>query len=201
MANMFYAHLLTILRRTDEAIEYAEKAVRIDPLRPFILGLQEEVLRYAGHCDEAMQQSQKALAIDPDHFFAMGAHGAAAECLEDYETAYRIRRQQRLPLWDKYGVTGRFDEAFRDGGWRAFKREEIRVNNELFDPADQLDHVRLGYNYFTFGDYEKALDHWLSSAAAGLNPSLPYLSTFHYYNVLKENGRYIEFLELLNLPI
>ncbi len=39
LCRMFYAHLLNILHRPEEAIRQADLALKLDPSRPFILGL------------------------------------------------------------------------------------------------------------------------------------------------------------------
>ena len=41
---MFYAHLLMILRRTDEAVYQAQMGLELDPSRPLVLGLYGVVM-------------------------------------------------------------------------------------------------------------------------------------------------------------
>ena len=71
-SRIFYAHLLTILRRTDEALYQAKIANELDPLNAFTLGLYADVLRRAGECETAKDQAEKGLSIEPNHYFTRG---------------------------------------------------------------------------------------------------------------------------------
>ena len=71
-SHSFYAHVLTILRRTDEALYEGKLSVELDPENPFTLGLYVVVLLNAGKCQEALFYLEKALSIDPDHPFLSG---------------------------------------------------------------------------------------------------------------------------------
>ncbi|MCD4710312.1 MAG: hypothetical protein K8R52_05655 [Bacteroidales bacterium] len=69
LCRMFYAHLLMILHRSDEAIYQANLALKLDPLRPFILGLYAAVMKYEGDHQSAIDHEEKVLSIDPNHRF------------------------------------------------------------------------------------------------------------------------------------
>ncbi len=54
LGRMFYAHLLNILQRPDEAIHQANLALKLDPQRPFILGLYAALMNQMGNYQSAI---------------------------------------------------------------------------------------------------------------------------------------------------
>ena len=61
LCRMFYAHLLSILRRNEEALQQSSIAQGLDPLRPFLLGLYGSVLWSIDQCEAAVPPLEKAL--------------------------------------------------------------------------------------------------------------------------------------------
>lgn len=46
LCRMFYAHLLNILHRSEEAIQHADLALKLDPSRAFIVGLYAALMKH-----------------------------------------------------------------------------------------------------------------------------------------------------------
>jgi adenylate cyclase len=85
MARIYYAHLLMILQRMDEALEQGKLAVALDPKNPLILSLYSTVLKGAKRDEEVLDYVEKALAIDPGHKFSLGQLGRALYGSGEYE--------------------------------------------------------------------------------------------------------------------
>ena len=99
-SHSFYAHLLTILRRTDEALYHGKLSVELDPENPFTLGLYVVVLLHEGKCQEALFYTEKALSLDSDHPILNGKLSGVYECLGDYEKMYEDNnRNPKLPYF------------------------------------------------------------------------------------------------------
>jgi len=199
-SHMFYAHLLTNLRRTDEALQHAKKATELDPLNPITLALSVRVLVEAGNCEAALSQVEKALSIEPDHLFANRKMITVAECLGDYEKAFEIIKQMNFELWEEYAVTATFEKVFQENGWLAFIEELIKVNEEVFAKEVRLSDKDLADKYLSIKKYNKALDYY-EKAFENHSPRLPYFSSKPIYNELKDNPRYIALLKKMNLPV
>jgi len=201
-SRIFYAHLLTILRRTDEALHQGKIALQLDPLNPFTLGLYSVVLVAAGECQAALAHNEKGLSIEPDHYFTTWQLGSASECAEEYDKAFKIRRQRNYALWEEYKVTALLEKVFHDQGWLAFIEEEIRINEEVFAKDGRMGFLKQARRYMALGKYDKAMDYFEKSLEKEIrDPNLPYISKKPTYHKMKDNPRYIELLKKMNLPV
>jgi len=201
MSRIYYAHLLTILRRTDEALHHAKIAQELDPSNPLLLGLYAVVLIEAGECETALTQVEKGLSIEPDHFFTRHQLYGAYECLGDYEKMFEIWKQDNYKLWEEYGITEHIENVFREKGWLSFQKELIRIHEELYVEDGQLLYpAGLAKKYFNIGEYDKILDFY-EKRYENHNPNLPYISTQRDYKLMKDNPRYIELLRKMKLPL
>ena len=69
-AHMALAHILSSLRRHDEAIDLARRGRESDPLNVRTSALEAQFLTYAGRNDEAIERLQAVLELDRDYWFA-----------------------------------------------------------------------------------------------------------------------------------
>jgi len=69
-AHRFYAVLLTVLGRSDEALAEIELARQSDPLSLIAGALKAQAFFYAGRDAEAIEQSNKTLEIEPNFWIA-----------------------------------------------------------------------------------------------------------------------------------
>ena len=122
LARIYYAHLLMILGRMDEAVFQADMALALDPLRPLVLGLYGRVMIHKGDIKAAIKQSEKALSIDPENNFALevvtGAYLAIGDTMKWYST-YRKRI-----YWSNEQYLAYLDSLFYKSGYFAVIKEE-----------------------------------------------------------------------------
>ncbi|CAN5728498.1 N/A [soil metagenome] len=69
-AHRFYAVLLTVLGRSDEALAEMETARQSDPLSLIVNALKAQAFFYAGRDAEAIEQSNRTLEIEPNFWIA-----------------------------------------------------------------------------------------------------------------------------------
>jgi TolB-like protein len=201
-SHSLYAHVLTILRRTDEALYHAKISVELDPENPFTLGLYVMVLVYNGKCQEALYYLEKGLSIDPDHYFLDGRLMEIYECLGDYEKAFESWKEGKYPLWEEYGVAELFEKVFQERGWIAVMEEAIRVNEEVWGKDGHLIPIIQASKYFTVGKYDKVMDYYeMVYENNNHDPNLPYISAKSTYDKMKGNQRYLALLKKMNLPV
>jgi tetratricopeptide (TPR) repeat protein len=200
-SHSFYAHLLTILRRTDEALYEGKLSVELDPENPFTLGLYVGVLRNVGQCQEALFYIEKALSIDPDHPLLRGKLVAVSKCLGNYEIVFEKWKKNDYDEWGKIGDAELLEEVFYEQGWIAFNQELTRMAEEATAKEIQISPWTFYLSYLCLGEYDKAMDYLeMIYEDNNHDPSLPYMSTKRVYDKMKGNPRYIELLKKMNLP-
>ena len=201
-SHSFYAHVLTILRRTDEALYHGKISQKLDPENPFTLGLYVMVLVYNGKCQEALYYLEKGLSIDPDHYFLAGRLSEIYECLGDYDKVFEMWKEMDYPLWEEYGVAELFEKVFQERGWIAVTEEAIRVNEEVWAKDGYLIPSSQAIKYFTVGKYDKVMDYYeMVYENNNHDPNLPYISAKSTYDKMKGNQRYLALLKKMNLPV
>jgi TolB-like protein/Tfp pilus assembly protein PilF len=202
-SHSFYAHLLSILRRTDEALYQGKIAVEIEPENPFTLGLYAVVLRNAEKCEEALYYTEKALAIDPDHLFLRFKMQNAYFCSGNFDKVFEEMKKNNIGRWERFGVTALLEETFHERGWYAFMKQLIDLTDGIMAESFGSNLTWLLHErYFLLGRYDKAMDYLeIAYNNDRSNPELPYRSVNHIYKKLKGDPRYIEFLEKMNLPV
>jgi tetratricopeptide (TPR) repeat protein len=199
-ARIFYAHLLTILRRTKEAMKQGRIAEQLDPLNPLTQGLYAVVLFEAGECEAAKNHSEKGLTIEPDHYFTRMSLIDASACLGDFDKAFEMWKQTNLPLWEKYGVDDLLKKIYFEKGWKAVMKEAVRLNEELYIKDGIVDYFSQATRYISIDNYDKALDCF-ELLIELKDPNLPYMSTNSIYQVFKNHPRYLALLEKMSLPL
>ena len=201
-SHSFYAHVLTILRRTDEALYEGKLSVELDPENAFTLGLFVVVLVHAGQCQEALFYIEKALSIDPDHPFLSGKLGSVYECLGEYLKAFEEWEKIHYDRWNKLGDAELLKEIFHEYGYIAYNQELARIYEDLMAKDIPVSPWLVYLKYFNLGKYDKAMDYLeIFYEDNNHNPDLPYLSAKDTYDKMKDNSRYLELLKMMNLPI
>ena len=199
LARIYYAHLLTILRRTDEAIYQANLAQALDPLRPLVLGLYGVVMNYAGDHQAAMTQAKKALSIDPDNSFVYGSLGSAYLATGDTLNWHKTMKRRWFWADDEYLAS--LDRIYQEGGYIAVIEDRIRVNEERYSQGGSIPLRGQAERYLAVKNYDKAMDYY-EKAYAEKHWTLAYVSLdVIEYPELKDNPRYIELLKKMNLPL
>lgn len=205
LCRMYYAHLLMILRRTDEAYEQARIGLDLDPMKSLVLVLYGVVLRNNNDDVEgAFRAFEKSLAIDPNSVFGRGN-------LNDIlmEIAYREGDYEKwIQLWNEKVTTGggwtqegaeAVLKVFKEKGHIAAIEEMFRMNEIHGNKCFMSSGVKTE-RYIKLGSVDKAvasLEKDLEIRAT----FLPYISPkYSYYKYLKENPRFIAILEKMDLP-
>ena len=197
----FYAHLLSILRKTDDAVYQAKKTLELQPNNPLTLVLYNMVLFMNDECEEALARIEKELSVQPDHLVSNQLWGAL-ECAGEFDRVFEMWKEMNIKMWEEYGLTEKYEKIFQEYGWIAVNKEAIRVTEELLVNTVYYDSTSLFYKYMLVGEHNKAMDFlekWYEKDK--YSPMMPYSSVKSTYNKMKDNPRYIELLKKMNLPL
>ncbi len=153
MSRIYYAHLLTILQRPEEALTQGQLAVELDPFNPFILALYTGVLRSTGQFQEALEFAEKANALS-----SVGAPAQmklALMALGEYEKAYEYRKQTLTYHFGEELVQS-FDLIFKEQGYWAAEKEIVR-QFELLAQEKYVSTNTLAARHYAIEEYSKTL--------------------------------------------
>jgi len=205
LCHLYYAHLLIILRRSEEAVHQANLGLRLDPLKPLVLGLYSEVMRREGDDQSAILNLEKALSIDPNFGFAAVSLSdiqmQTAYTNGDYEKwiEYWEKKVRAGKVWNEEGISAVLNTYHEKGLLSAF--EEMLKMNEKYGNACYMSGAVKAERYLRLGKYDKALE-CLEKDFEMRDMFMTYISTDLYiFNQLKDNPRYIELLKKMNLPL
>jgi serine/threonine-protein kinase len=190
-AHQWYAELLGINRRWDEALGEARRAVELDPMSPaanLILGV---ILQYVGRYDEAIPLQERALFLVPDW----------VTCLHDLAFSHVLKSDYAAaePLFGRLAeLTGSDPEAYRaylaalsDTAKIPAAVTALRAPNifSTISPADYLVHL---------GRFDEA-QALLEQEYEARNPRLPYINAHSMYEDFRPDPGFQDLLRRMNL--
>ncbi len=197
MSRMYYAHLLMILQRMDEALVQAKLALDLDPKNPMILSLYSIILKGAGQHRSVLEFLEKALSIDPGHSFTRGQLGRAYYNLGEYVKDLELHENYLTRVLGKEIVPD-LDSIYKEQGRQAAYEEVVRLV-ELYSGENYYRPISLARDYYRIGAYEKALDE-LEKGYTMHDPNMPYIGTGTRYEALHDSSRFLAILDRMNLP-
>ena len=198
-AHQWYAELLFVLGRFDDARTHYEKALRIDPVSSIILTDLSSEYYFERKYDLAIQYSKRAIEIDPNFaygYFYLGfsyerqgrfqeASDALARTMDLFGEPPECSREVRH-AFEKNGMVG----------WWLKRKEQFETKPHLkYFPA-----YSKAFIYARVGDKERAIE-WLAksfdlrerfTAGTRLDPA---------FETLRDDSRFKELVTRLGMPI
>lgn len=193
MSRIYYAHLLGILQRTEEAQLQGRMAVELEPLDPLIRSLYGVVFSFTHNWEAAMEQIDKALALDPGHFFASQLSDVLAFQLEDYDRVLQAC-ESFLPFPDPFfdSIQILYNKQGIHAAYQRIVEEMIRTG--YGHPLDYAARYRL------LDMYDEVLE-WLEIGYESHDPNMPYITVgFYSFDSLYEDPRFQAIVQKMNLP-
>ncbi|MFC2124727.1 adenylate/guanylate cyclase domain-containing protein [Bacteroidota bacterium] len=203
LCRIYYSHLLMILSRSDEAVNQANLALKLDPMKPLILGLYGEVMRMEGNDQSAISHFEKALSIDSSDNFAAASlinmHMRTAYMNGDYEKWIEMWDNKVHGHWNDEGRMAVLN-AFHEKGHIAAIEEMFKMNEKYGNDCRMISRLK-GERYLKLNNYDKAMD-CLEKEYEIREMFMTYITTnLDIHDQLKDNPRYIELLKKMNLPL
>jgi TolB-like protein len=194
-AHQWYAELLTLTLRWDEALTEARRAVELDPLSfapNLVLGI---VFTYSGRLDDAIAAAERALEIVPDQELALKWIGFAHVLKGDYAAAG--------PVFERFAeVTGSDPEAYSAFLAALTDSAEISAAVTALGSPD-LFFAGLNAGGSAFLAYLGQADAALAALERGYelrDPRLPWVRGHPMYEKLRSDPRFQDLLHRMNFP-
>jgi len=200
--RLYYAHLLMIQNRSDEAIQQANIGLELDPLKPLVLSLYGVVMKNEGDIESAILYFEKALSIDPNFGFAGGnlsdTNMRAAYKNRDYIKWIESwnKKVEKFGHWNEEGRAAVL-KAFNEGGHIAAIEEMFKMN-EKYGKKCWMSESLKAERYLKLEKYDEAMECLEKDYEMQNNA---YIAIKPYYNQFKDYPRYIEILRKMKLPI
>jgi len=196
MVRIYYAHLLTILLRNDEAVAQGEMALKLDPLNPLVHALDAVVMASDGQWEEAMLHVQKAASIDPSSFFA---HHIMEFVSFENGNGDAFMKAIRFVFPFEEGQFSSIENTLEKEGLTAAYREVITYL-EVLEQSQFLVPIHMANRYIRTDQKEKALAYIMKGLEVH-DQNIPYLVTgFLGYEPLFDDPRFLSLVGQLNLP-
>ncbi len=200
----YYAHLLFILRRSDESTYQAKLAAELDPLNPLILSLCGIAFFEAEEYLLVINSFEKALEFDPRFRLNWGPLRESYYFSGEYDKWLEVWMEQ--VCWND-SLKAILRDTYYQKGHIATINELLRLHKEYETESCFLHAGDFIHWYMILEDYdkvkvyvEKELD-WMEELVEKSHWHIPYISQPSTYKVYKDNRRYIALLEKMNLPV
>ena len=197
MSRIYYAHLLTILQRTDEALSQGQLAVDLDPLNPLILALYGAVLGADHQWKESLEHIKKAESIDPFSFFTHHVMEFASFEVGDVDAF--LKSVQFIFPFEEEVFQSIEKKAIENGISVAY--EEIVTHLEVLQQSMFLVPLHMANRYVRIKQYDKAMAQ-LELGLEVHDQNMPYIAGgFSNLIELYNDPRFLAIMEKLDLPM
>jgi eukaryotic-like serine/threonine-protein kinase len=159
-AHNFYALALCAMKRWDEGIAEADRAMLLDPLAPMPSWTREYCLAMSRRYDQAIQQHQKTAELDPNFYYSESSLGVAyrekgmfAEAVAEY-----LRLQRAMGGQPLMGLAITYARMGKTADARNILNELLKRSERQYVSPDEIALV-----YASLGEKDQAFV-WLDRA-------------------------------------
>ncbi|MFL6375778.1 MAG: tetratricopeptide repeat protein [Pyrinomonadaceae bacterium] len=197
-AHLAYAHLLSNIGRSDEALAEAKKAIDLDPQNLRTAVLEGQFLMHGGKLDEAIDKLRKVADSDPSYWFphsflasAYIEKGMLPEAIAEGRKATQLSPNQTIgPTFEAFALAKSGDQAEA----RARLALLIDLSAKRFVPPY---HIALVYCGLRQND--DALQ-WLQRGYEARDPKMVFLKIEPKWAGLRSDPRFQELIKRMNFP-
>jgi tetratricopeptide (TPR) repeat protein len=198
-ARQWYAQLLRVMLRLDEALVQARRAVELDPFSLIVRAMEGWVHFSNGRQDEALKVYERVLELEPGFGIAIYNQGLSYQMLRQGDSVIRAAERAasaRLPLDSLHS-----DMLLTIGYALAGRREDARATLDRLEArlVPTLPNSFRAIVYHELGDDRKALD-LLERSLALREPDLPLVTSEPGFDRLRQNIRFRNVRRAMRLP-
>jgi len=205
--HSYFAQFLTIIGRTDEALQHSQRSIELDPFNVLYHGFHARMLCQARRYDDAIAAARKALSMRPD------VSGPAARALECafiakgmYEEHLALQRERIAKDPERLAA---LEQGFAEAGYQGAMRRvadslaaRYEKSGGVPDPkapglASQPPGIIAAW-YAHAGDYGRAID-WLEKGFQD-GSVMPGIASDPNWDPVRSDPRFQALIRRLRLP-
>jgi TolB-like protein/tetratricopeptide (TPR) repeat protein len=193
LAHATYSNFLYVLGHPEESEVHSLKAIELEPINSLYKALYCMNLMYVRKYDKAVRILENNLKITPED----------EQTLTTLKTAYHLNHQyfEAIQVWKKsFELKGDHEaESVLTGGYNegGYKKALQRLAEFYIKKSKRP--WSIATLYTRAGIKNEALE-WLQKANEVHDSNMPYLKVDPIFDILKEDPRYDELLQKMNLP-
>jgi len=198
LSRIYYAHLLMILNRYDEALFHSQMAVELDPMNPLVLTLSAVVDLNCGDAQLALVKSEKAISIDPGHFFALTIYDYVSYYNGNYKNSIEAILKYRSEPDEEARQT--ILNSFRDKGYAAAIKTLLGYL-EQYTQEKYISPAEMAIYYLRVDNIEMGIEN-IKKSFEMHDPTMPYIATkMLEFEKVKDEPKIISIVQKMNLPL
>ena len=198
-AYMFYSHFLAHLLRWEESESNILRAIELDPLNIFVLGLRGAQLHLVGRYDEAARQLTSLHEQVPGFGFGFDVLWYVQYRLGNFDASIEAAKGFFAITMGMTDMADELDRSYQSGG---FEQAMLELGRVLESVAEQryIQGTFVAMPFAMAGDSATAVE-WLEKAFEQRDPMLPYVGTMGGAAGLAGDPGYSEILRKMNLSV
>lgn len=167
LSHLYYAHLLMILKRDEEAKAQSKIAIDLDPMNPMVLGLSSMALAFTGEPDLAIELGKQALSLAPGNGAALSGLYVAYSYQEEFHKA--------LEAWtNSLSLDNQSSQDILNINAKEGFKAAVNLLAQEYLNTGQVRPFDLAMVYAAAGNPSLAMD-WMDQAYKNQDANIPYV--------------------------
>ena len=196
---MFYSHFLAHMLRWEESDLNIRRAVELDPLNIFVLGLFAAQQHLTGRLDRAVAQLTQLHDEVPGFGFGYDVLWYANFKLGRFDAAIEAAKKHFAITVGIRHVADIIEQSFAESGFDGAMLE-LGAELEILAEHQYIQGVFVAMPYAMAGDVGKTIE-WLETAIKQRDPMMPYIGTLAGISRIDDDPRFARILEKMNLSL
>jgi len=196
--HAYYSHYLGIMGDPEAGLPHGELAIKLDPFNTLYQSVHGQALKNARKYDEALDLLQKLYATEPDQGVGLPAFWAVYHELGDYDKALEIAKNIYALKGMDHAVES-LDKGNQEGGYKMAMQQTAEVMIAYSDTT-YIAPWQICTLYCRAEMKEEALN-WLEKTYEEHDSNMPYISVDPLFDFLREEDRFRNILQKMNLPV
>jgi serine/threonine-protein kinase len=193
LALMHYGYYAMLMGNPEEGHQLIQRAIELDPLSNIYLADLAWSSWFRGEYDKTIELALKSLELVSDFPFALFALGTGYAGKGMYEKAIEVQKKSaELSPSHKFGLAHTYALA-------GYTDEALKIAAELEKRSEIWDTWCLAVIYSALGDRDKMF-YWLEQAYEQRHPYIQWFKGHTYFYAYKDDPRYKDLVQRLNLP-